>query len=165
MERFLEAKHQVQTVQHFIACRPWLPWCIPLAVALAFYVLDAVLQLLTKVHLPIPCSQPSYLLLSVGIAALTVPLYRFQYIHALALQGILACIFLGAHHLSVCWYHSCHPVLSLPCGLLNMGLQIWIVKQSLYETKLRQWLWVFLTHHLPLLMIPQILLLVIHPHS
>ena len=162
IERLLAAKHQVQTVQHFITCRPWLPWCIPLGFALVVHFLDCILHTLAKLHSPIPCSQLSYVLLSAGMAALTIPLYRFPYIHRFALQGILVCIFLGTHHLSVCLYHSCHPLLSLPFGLLNMGLQIWILKTSVHGPKLRSWLWMVITQHLPMLMLPQILLLLIH---
>jgi hypothetical protein len=52
--------------------------------------------------------------------------------------------------------------LSIPFGLLNVSLQLWMTMQMIQGQNMRQWLWATITQYLPFALIPQVLLLVVH---
>ena len=162
IERLFEAKRQLQCASNFVACRPWFPWLIPSVFGVLFWLSECLLYSMATLHSPFPCKPTSHLIGCLMMAAFTIPLYRFATVHKVMMQCIVLCVFFFMHHLSMCMVQSLHVTLSIPFGLLNVSLQLWMTMQMIQSQNMRQWLWATITQYLPFALIPQVLLLVVH---
>lgn len=183
MERILDAHVRLQSAQSVLSRRPWLPWMVPVVFAFPRFFTNATknlrrlyaisrrfCRLLVSAGSLLPCGANVIVAMSLLLCTLVLPLYRLAHVPTVALAGILLCLLLTMRQVMVCVDRVTSSYVSTPLVLLDAGYSgIMVYRWFLFVCaaqppagrQLRQWIWVAITQHLPLILIPQMMLLVI----
>ena len=168
MEVYAQTQQRIQCVQHVLARRPWLPWIIPALFAFAYHACRHIVQILTF-GVFLPNREEAVLCLGIVMGIICIPLYRMARIHSAVLFLMLLCIIVTVKHTAVCVLLHVHCALSTPIAVTD-GICISLVIQQWYQhimdpahgdRQVRRWVWSAMTCWLPLVLVPQMMLLTV----
>ena len=165
MEQLLETQQHVKHAQQYLSCHPWLPWTIPMVLYVAFNASVTFLGYMAEFKTPLPCTSHSIVLVCLLMSMLTLGMYRVVKIPRVGLFMTSVCILCSLHHMSVCAFVSFHLGLTVMVGIPNVLLQIQLLHGLVHSSpsdELRRTLWQTLTIYLPMSLVPQMCLAIIH---
>jgi hypothetical protein len=169
MEKVLRVQHHFLLAHGFITCRPWLPWSIPVGFLVVFQIASEILKALVGFYNVIPMCWESLIILSTGMALLTLPLYRRPHIPVWCLYCVMIYSVMMIKHVAFSVLRCMHPCISTPLGVINVGcvaLILWQWFQYVSDPtqtprKLRRWIWSSVTQVLPVVLVPQMMLVLV----
>ena len=131
----------------------------------AFTISVTFMRCMAELQTPLPCTSHSIVLVCFLLSLLTMGMYRMVKIPRVGLLLTSACIQCSRHHMSVCAFGSFHLGLTVLVGIPNACLQVQLLHGMVSGSpsdELRRTLWKFLTVYLPMCLVPQMCLAVIH---
>ena len=168
MDGLLQTQQRVQAMQSFLACRPWIPWVLPMAFGLLFHAATHVVNVLFSTGRLLPDSSETTVILCLVMAVLTVPLYRCVHVPAMLLGAVLLFVTVLVKHVGMRVVQTMHPLVATPLGVLDICCMFvlthqwmaFVINPACSTRQLRRWVWNAVTLYIPLILVPQILLLV-----
>ena len=165
MEQLLETQQHVKHAQQYLSCHPWLPWMIPMVLYVVFTASVTFMRCMAELQTPLPCTSHSIVLVCLLMSLLTMGMYRMVKIPRVGLLITSVGIQCSLHHMSLCAFLSFHLGLAVMVGIPNAFLQIQLLHGMVSGSpsdELRRTLWKLLTVYLPMCLVPQMCLAVIH---
>jgi hypothetical protein len=154
----------VSLIQSLPSIRPWVPWCIVAALGMIYISLVSCVDQLTHCLLIWDgVLHPATLLcLVAGAGLITIPLYYAAYIPPLALFGVLGYALMLLHHVTVYEYYIWIPAIARFFGVANVCVGLYITADAILGLQgRRNSIWMAYRFTLPLMILPQVLLIVL----
>ena len=127
-------------VRDGIACRPWLPWLLPVAFVPIWVCLLHAIEGVLVAHNPLPCDSPGLLVcLCMGMAVLTVPLYRMSRVPLGLLCSCLWYMLILLQQVTAFAFAYLHRAQAIIIGIGNLGLMIYIASELLLFLLFCRW--------------------------